>query len=79
MRLHQGGVAVSERRDEADREQVLRIEVLLCDLIKLTARNQVRIGKNEEYICKLTDRIAFLEAYLTLLLEERCDTPSKQS
>lgn len=55
-------------------EQVRRMENLLCDLIKLTARCHEKIDYNESKIQQLNHQIVILEAYISTLSDEKNDS-----
>ncbi len=50
-----------ESRDRMNKDQTERMEVLVSDLIKLTARTHVKISKSERKLKQLAERLYALE------------------
>ena len=55
-------------------DKIFRMEVLISDLIRLTARNQAKINTYEEQIQYIQKQVSTLERCIVLLLNKEKET-----
>lgn len=55
-------------------DKIFRMEVLISDLIRLTARNQAKINTYEEQIQYIQKQVSTLEGCIVLLLNKEKET-----
>lgn len=53
-----------------EREHAIRMETLICDLIRLTAQSHVKTCTYEEKMLQLNNQIAMLEENVGMLLQK---------